>query len=153
MTEVGVHLADPVVSVVERPPEPGSIRRAQTLPAVALDDVDPRHRCAELMDPRPRAVGRTIIDEEQIDRGRRTDGGHPVDERVDVLDLVIGRHNHDQLCMFRSQPMSLPYAHQRTAGGFIGQIHWGPVRTSMPHHVPFPASPTTATEAFIPRQN
>src|SRR4029079_2832501 len=52
-----------------------------------------------------------------VDGDRVADRCEPLDERVDVLDLVVGRHNHDQLCMIRCQTKSLPYVTDHGVGG------------------------------------
>src|SRR5262245_27694161 len=136
----------------ERPTETRAVRRAESLASLALEDVDPRPRRTQLVDPRARSVGRSVVDEQQIDRRRLACVRDAPNERIDVLDLVICRHNYDQLCVLRCQPMSLPYVHRRTAGGSSARsagVQFGP----QCHILPVPPEPNYPDLTAPPRRN
>jgi hypothetical protein len=121
VAQIRVHLTDLFVAVLKRPREAGAVGGAEPHPPCPLDDVDPRARLLKLVDARAGAVGRSVIHEQNVDSDVRSDRFDPSHERVDVVDLVVGRHNHDQLCLIRCQTTSLPYVTDRGVGPFSGQ--------------------------------
>ena len=93
MREVRVHLYDEVGRQRERPPEALLVRRTDAEPGTVVDEVDPRVGGGERLDRRRRAVGRVVVDHQDIAVGGRADGG---DELRNVLALVVGRDDDDR---------------------------------------------------------
>ena len=92
--QVGVDLHADVGTHVDRRPQPGAIRGAEAGLVVALDHRDAAERLAELARPVGRAVGAAVVDHDDLDR--RHDGAERAEQRLDVVRLVVGRHDgHD----------------------------------------------------------
>ena len=67
MREIGVHLEDKVIAVVDRPFESCDISRAETQLALAFDDVDASGILLHLLfDDGGGAVGRIVVDDKYV---------------------------------------------------------------------------------------
>ena len=90
---VGVHLDERVVALLERPGEPVEVGRAQTLLAGAVEDVDLVVGLGQLVGELAGAVGRVVVEDADVDLGDGTPD--PLEDRREVLALVVGRDEHD----------------------------------------------------------
>ena len=93
MAEVGIHvhrdLEAPVVGDLESLQD----RAAQPAAAAAAEQVHPRIPRRRGQHDVGRAVGRVVVDHEQLQVGRHRE--HPVDQGGDVLPLVVGGRLHE----------------------------------------------------------
>ena len=88
MREVGVHLEDEVVAVLERPLEPGDVRPSQAILRHPVQHVHPRLVRRELVGQLPGAVGRVVVHHQDLEaRVLQQDRG---DDLREVLALVVG---------------------------------------------------------------
>ena len=93
MREVRVHLHDEVGRERERSPEALLVGRADAEAGTVVDEVHARVGGGERLDRSRRAIGRVVVDDQDVAVGRRTHGG---DELRDVLPLVVGRDDDDR---------------------------------------------------------
>ena len=86
---VGVHLEDELVAVLDGIVKAEYVRGAQAHLAGAVQRADPRIRRADLVDELAGAVGRVIVDDQDVGLGREAQDVR--DQAGDILALVIGR--------------------------------------------------------------
>ena len=87
MREVAVHLEDQIGTVGEGAAEDGDVRRAEPLLRPAVQDGDEGEVLREPVGDLAGAVGRVVVDDEDVDAERLEGAQH----RLDVGALVIGR--------------------------------------------------------------
>ena len=88
MREVGVHREKKAVAAREAGAKALDVRASDPHAARAAEDADAAQPCAELVDAICGAVGRIVVDDEDVGEGRvRPDA---LEELVDVLALVVG---------------------------------------------------------------
>ena len=95
MAHVGVHVDGDLKPVAAGLAESLEDRAAEAAAAAADEHVQSRFTSRPLQGDAARAVGRVVVDDEhvQVVAG----GEHPVDQRGDVLLLVVGRGIDDEL--------------------------------------------------------
>ncbi len=89
MREVGVELGDRGIAVLERPVESGAVGVAEAVLAGTVQDVQPRPRRGHAIGECAGAVGRGVVDDQDVDPGRVA--LERLDETVQRRGLVVGR--------------------------------------------------------------
>ena len=98
--EIGIHLEDVVIAVVQGPFESGQIGRAQSLFPAPFKQVQPlRELRLKPFDDDGRPVGGTVVDDEDLEISG--EGEHLPGDGFDVLLLVVSRDDDDFLVHFR----------------------------------------------------
>jgi len=90
---VGVHLADHVVPLVERDPEPVLVRRPEAALLGAVQDLDGVVARGQLVGDLAGAVGRVVVDDQHPPRIGQV-GEDRGDDLLEVAGLVVGRQDH-----------------------------------------------------------
>ena len=92
MAEVAVHLNDPhAVGVPQRLDEPSPIGRSEARLLLTVQDAHPLVSCGQRIRQHPRSVRRIVVHDEDL--AVRHDLQHGIDERRNVVALVVGGHN------------------------------------------------------------
>ena len=100
MAEVGIHLKDVVVAVLQRPLETCNISCAKAELAATLNDEQTVLKlvCHQPFNDVGGAIGRSVIDNQNVECFFQTH--HGADNLFDVFLLVIGRNNHNAVALY-----------------------------------------------------
>ncbi len=88
MRPVGVHFDHDVVASLGRPGEPGEVGAAEAVLLAAMKDVDARIARRQRVGDGPGAVGRVVVDDQDIDGGNGRE--QVCDHAFDAGGLVVG---------------------------------------------------------------
>ena len=102
VAEVGIHLKDVVVAVVESPAESSDVGRAESELSGALHNVESvgKLSCDEALHNGCRAVGAAVVDDEDVEVVPvGVEAEHGADDSFDVLFLVIRGYDNDAVAL------------------------------------------------------
>ena len=90
VTAVGVHLADDVIALHQRPVEPSHVSRPQPLLLCPVQDLQARLFKPQLLNQVTGAIGAAVVDDQYIQLQGLAP--QPLKEDRKALDLVVGRN-------------------------------------------------------------
>ncbi|KQR43791.1 hypothetical protein ASF82_09210 [Frigoribacterium sp. Leaf164] len=121
---VGVHLDEGRVAALEPPGEAGQVRGAEAGLAGAVQHVHPGVAGGPRVGEVAGAVGRAVVDDENVDGGPAVEGA--ADDPVEVLSFVVGRD--DDECVVHGVVLPGRVGGSGSGRGRCGAVRGGAVR-------------------------